>query len=624
MRNLSLLLLSVALMALAIDIAESQQAGALVLRDVGYYYRAVDPAQAWSTWLGELREPAVMTGALRAIAGHLASLPLSIAAAAGAILFWLLGRSVMRAGRPAQITADAGTPAVATPTSSAVASAGENRSQQQANPAPAAASRAPAAAAKAPPNRPEVSSQFKTKDTEFLPAALEILVAPPSPVAIWLYLLICAGATTAIVWAYFGWLDIHAIAMGKIQPSGYTKVVQPLESGKVVAINVENGRVVAVNDVLVELDPTETRADRDALARDLQASQAEAARRRLAVQIVLSGKLEAVPIPFTSAIGTGIRNREQDVLSAEIAQLAATVASFHAQTAERQAMKRRLQAGIDARQKLLELARERVEMRQEIETRGAGSRAHVIESMQQLQSLLTTDAGERGQLIEVEASENSLRRRSEEALAQFVADQTQKLAEIERKRDRFAQELIKAQSRSARTQLRAPIAGTVQQLSVTTIGQVVTSGQSLMTIVPIDGPIELEAMITNRDIGFVRSGQSAVVKIEAFPFTRYGTLEAEVVRVSRDAVDEHEAASTTDAATVSRGQRGQQSVSRSQNLVFPATLKLKTNSISVDGQMISLTPGMTATVEITTGRRRVLDYLLGPLREIGSSAGRER
>ena len=94
----------------------------------------------------------------------------------------------------------------------------------------------------------------------------------------------------------------------------------------------------------------------------------------------------------------------------------------------------------------------------------------------------------------------------------------------------MAQELIKAQSKSDRTRLRAPIAGTVQQLTVTTIGQVVAGGQSLLTIVPLEGPIEIEAMIANKDIGFVESGQSVTVKIEAFSFTRYGTFDGVVAK----------------------------------------------------------------------------------------------
>jgi hemolysin D len=266
-------------------------------------------------------------------------------------------------------------------------------------------------------------------------------------------------------------------------------------------------------------------------------------------------------------------------------------------------------------------------MREQIETRGSGSRALTIEALQQLENYVTTDAGDRGQLLETDAAVHSLTRKMEETVSQFIADQTQKLAEIERKRDRTEQELIKAQSKTDRTQLKSPIDGTVQQLSITTVGQVVTSGQSLLTVVPLEGPIEVEAMIANKDIGFVEPGQPAIVKIEAFPFTRYGAVDATVSKVSRDAVDERDATNLSDAATVTKPQPGAstaQQQSRTQNLVFPATLQLAQRSLLIDGKEVPLTPGMAVTVEIKTGSRRAIDFVLSPLREVTVQAGRER
>jgi hemolysin D len=379
--------------------------------------------------------------------------------------------------------------------------------------------------AKPPPRKPA--------DPEFLPAALEILVTPPSPIARVLLLAICALFASALAWSYFGWIDIHALAPGKVQPSGRSKVVQPLEPGRVVAIHVDNGSRVNAGDVLLELDPTETAADREAQARDLEAAGAEAARRKTAIAAARTVGLEPVPIEFPPDVTPPVRAREESVLVADLNQLSSTVASLKAQLAEKAATRQRLDATIAAREKLIALARERVAMRESIDAKGAGSRALTIEALQQLETQLTTDAGDRGALIESDAAMASLERKIAETVSQFIADLSQKLAEVERKRDRLVQELIKAQSKSDRTQLRAPIAGTVQQLAVTTVGQVVSSGQSLLTLVPSDAPIEIEAMIANKDIGFVEVGQPAVVKVEAFPFTRYGTIAGEVATARR-------------------------------------------------------------------------------------------
>src|SRR5215471_9996458 len=143
---------------------------------------------------------------------------------------------------------------------------------------------------------------LKTTDPEFLPAALEILVTPPSPVATSLLLVICGVFFCALAWSYFGWMDIHAVAPGKIQPSGRSKVVQPLEAGRVVAVRVENGSRVAAGDVLLELDPTESSADREEQAHDLEAANGEAARRKVAIAAAHGETLAPLPIEFPAGV----------------------------------------------------------------------------------------------------------------------------------------------------------------------------------------------------------------------------------------------------------------------------------------------------------------------------------
>lgn len=463
-------------------------------------------------------------------------------------------------------------------------------------------------------------------DREFLPAALELLETPPSPIRVASIWLICIGFATALTWSYLGWLDIHAIAHGRIQPSGRSKVVQPLEPGRVVAIAVENGSLVSARDVLVELDPTETGADREALARDLESARAETTRRHVAIASVGHHIFEPRTIAFPAGISDAIRRREDGVLAADLTQLGSMRASLLAQHAERVAARDRLTASIAAREKLLALTKERVDMRATLNDKGSLSRALVIDSLQQHEAQVTTQISERGQLAEAMASLVTIDRKLEETATQFIADQTQKLAEAERKADRLEQELIKAQSKNERAKLRAPISGTVQQLAVTTVGQVVTTGQALMTIVPLDSPIEIEVMIQNKDIGFVEPGQAAAVKIESFPFTRYGTIDGTVLKVSRDAVDEREAGALSDPGSAVKPQAATTATApaKAQGLVFPATIGLSRRSMIVDGKEIPLSPGMAVSVEIRTGQRRAIDYVLSPLREVAATSGRER
>jgi hemolysin D len=164
--------------------------------------------------------------------------------------------------------------------------------------------------------------------------------------------------------------------------------------------------------------------------------------------------------------------------------------------------------------------------------------------------------------------------------------------------------------------LRSPIAGTVQQVTVTTIGQVVTTGQVLMTVVPANAPVEVVGMVANKDAGFLDVGQRAIVKVDAYPFTRYGTLDAEVVRIARESVAEKDVAAGPAGLPSPRA--------GGQSLVFPVTLRLLQPTLRVDGRDLPLTPGLTVTAEVTTGQRRVIDFVLSPIREAVGQAGRER
>jgi len=213
---------------------------------------------------------------------------------------------------------------------------------------------------------------------------------------------------------------------------------------------------------------------------------------------------------------------------------------------------------------------------------------------------------------------------AEKTLQSFLSDNAQKLADAERQTEDLGQKLAKAKAKADYMTLRAPIDGIVQASMVTSVGQVVTTGQEAMRIVPDGAALEIEVYALNRDIGFIHEGQEAVVKIESFPFTRYGTINARVTRVARDAIPEPDASQIEgDPATTTRG-AGFAGAQRRQNLVFPVTLTPDADSIDVDGRAAPLSPGMAVTVEIKTGSRRILEYLFSPLVETTSGAMKER
>ncbi len=255
---------------------------------------------------------------------------------------------------------------------------------------------------------------------------------------------------------------------------------------------------------------------------------------------------------------------------------------------------------------------------------GAGAKSSLIDAEETLQFHLTQLAQLREQRDTAAANLDVLAREREKAFADFVADNEQKRAEAQREAEDWREKLIKTELKRARLNLTSPIDGTVYGLSVTTIGQVIGSGEEVMRIVPKGAKLEIECYLANQDVGFVKPGQKAVVKVESFPFTRYGTIPAIVERVSSDAIPEPEAQQReADAARMPRD-RTFAGGERTQNLVYPVTLTTNVIPMNVDGQLAPLKPGMAVTVEIATGRRRILEYVFSPLVETASRAMKER
>ncbi|MBG0811749.1 HlyD family type I secretion periplasmic adaptor subunit [Methylosinus sp. H3A] len=470
-----------------------------------------------------------------------------------------------------------------------------------------------------------VRRQMVRSDQEFLPAALAISETPPSPIQIGLLWSICLLAILAIGWSYFGQIDILATAQGKIQPSGRVKTVQPLEIGKVVAVQVENGQHVATGDVLIELDPTEAFADETSSRAAHAAFRAEWLRRKAAIAAAERRDIARPPtIVWPEDISEEIRAREQRVLDGDLSQLRAAVLSFDAQIVEKRAEEKRLENTIAAQETLIDTLTKRVSMRTALVARKAIAAASLIDAQEALQSQQTALATQKGQLAEARANVDVLTKERDKAFGAFLADNAQKLSEAGRQIDDLEQKSSKAHARAGHMTLSSPIAGVVMGLSVTSRNQVVTPGEELMRIIPDDAGLEIECYAQNKDIGFIQTGQTAVIKIESFPFTRYGSLDGHVTRVARDAIPEPDAqtiegnpAKTTKSSYFGGGQR-------TQNLVFPVTVAPDSRIMNVDGQAIPLSPGMAVSVEIKTGKRRILEYLFSPLVETASRAMRER
>ncbi len=427
----------------------------------------------------------------------------------------------------------------------------------------------------------------------FLPAALEIVETPPSPIGRAIGLTIIALFCLALTWACFGQIDIVASAPGKIIPSGRTKVIQPFETGVVRAIHVRDGQGVKAGDVLIELDPTMNQAELGHLRSDLIAAQLDAARLRAA----LAGHadpLEAFNPP--KAASPALIDMQRQFLRSQVAEQNAKLAEIDRQLSQKEAERATVAATISRFEATVPLLEQRVEIRKYLFEKDLGSRITYLTDLLDL-------TGQRHDLL----VHKSRYQEAEAAVAALTETRAKTAAEYRRG---FFDELAKAEQKAA------------SLLAVHTVGGVVTPAQALLVIVPIDSHLEIEAMVSNRDIGFVHVGQAAEIKVDTFNFTRYGLLHGEVLSVSQDAIvrDKPQDKSNDKA----QGAETSTSEPKAQELSYSARVSLDRTQMQVEEKFVNLSPGMAVTVEIKTGWRRVISYLLSPLQRYRQESLRER
>jgi hemolysin D len=385
-------------------------------------------------------------------------------------------------------------------------------------------------------------------------------------------------------------------------------VVQPLETGTVTAIYVHDGQRVAKGQVLVELEPTETQSDRDRLKGELAAARLEAAR----LEAVALGRPLIVPPgvdPAAAAIAAHEARSESAETAAKLASLDQQIAQHRAELASSQAEEERLKT-------LLPLAVQRVGVFTTLQKKGYGSRLQLIEAEEKQQDTQRSLEVQQHKAPELEAQILSTARQRAQADAESSKTTLAALTEAQTKAASLVKDLAKAQERLTAKTLLAPVDGTVQELAIHTVGGVVQPGQTVMRVAPTNAAVEVEARLENKDIGFVRAGMPAEVKVETFPFTRYGVLHAKVLTVSDDAMAEQ-----PQQPSQSQADRDPKADPDPHYLV---RLALERDTIDVDGKRMRLTPGMMVSAEIRTGKRRVISYILSPLSRATHEAGRER
>jgi hemolysin D len=450
----------------------------------------------------------------------------------------------------------------------------------------------------------------------FLPAALEIVETPPSPTGRAIGISVIALFCFALIWSIFGTVDIVATAPGKIIPTGGTKIIQPFESGVVSAIHVHDGQSVKAGDVLIELDPTMSEAERDHLRSDLFSAKLDVARLRAA----LSGNPDAVD-QFRPPEGASpaLIEINRQLLISQLAEQQGKQAALDRQLKQKEAERDTIAAAITKIETTLPVLTQRVDIRKYLYDKDLGSKLTYLTEYQDLIGQQQEVLVQKSHLQEAEAAVAALTETRGQTAAEYRRTRFEELTKAEQKAAGLAQDVIKAEQRTKLQALTAPVDGVVQQLAVHTVGGVVGPGQVLLAVVPLDSHLEIEAMVSNRDIGFVHAGQGAEIKVDTFNFTRYGLIHGDVLSVSKDAItrDKSQEKPSDKGTERTGGESGQE-------LNYAARVSLDRTQMQVEDKLVNLTPGMAVTVEIKTGSRRIIGYLFSPVMQYKQEMFRER
>ncbi|WP_341661869.1 HlyD family type I secretion periplasmic adaptor subunit [Vibrio sp.] len=431
---------------------------------------------------------------------------------------------------------------------------------------------------------------------EFLPAYLEVIEKPPSPWSRRVAFTIATFLLVTLVWSIVGQLDIHASAQGKVMVSSHSKVIQALEQGEVIAINVRNGQHVRKGDILIQLNPAGADAESSRLAEQKIRFQLDKSR----LEALLSdAPLERFnPTPDANRELIAISRQHLQSEYTETTQLLEKIEAE--QNVNRAELKANRQA-IAALNKLKQNITTRLNARQALMETNSIARVELLEQERELLDVERDLSNLESQTEVLSAQAASLVEQRETLIAQKRLEYFDELNQVDGRIAELEQELVKARERQRIQALRSPVDGVVQQLSIHTLGGVASPAEPLMVIVPKAADLEAEVNVLNKDIGFVMAGQAVEIKIDSFPFTKYGTISGELLHVSKDAVEDEQL-----------------------GYVFPARIRLNSNQILVDDKWVTLGAGMSLSAEIKTGTRRIIDYLLSPLQQYQSEAMRER
>ena len=445
-----------------------------------------------------------------------------------------------------------------------------------------------------PDKKKKQKTGWNSSELEFLPAALEIVESPPSPIGRALLWVIAVFFVIALAWSILGHVDEVAVAPGKVIPSGYTKVVQAEDKGIVRKLNVTNGTAVRTGDVLIELDTVITEADMKRLRKERDFYLLDLAR----LYAERGGNA------FTPPENTGTPEEifhQRELSRTRLLEFRSRVSAAAQQVNAAKAALENAEKRYAKYAKILPIVSEQRARTEELAKDGTVS---LFEAQNYLRQEIETRQ-------EGEAQEAEVARNRHEALeaemelarvkSEWYSEISARIVDDRKQLQAIEEELTKAEEKNRLSRILAPIDGVVQQLEIHTVGAILTPAQPLMLIVPEGQGIEFEVWLENRDIGFIHAGQEAEIKVETFGFQKYGTLEGRVKSVATEAKEDEK-----------------------RGLIYQAFLESSRDYYIVQDRKAPLMPGMAVTGEVKIRQKRIIEFFLDTFKTYVDEGLRER
>lgn len=432
----------------------------------------------------------------------------------------------------------------------------------------------------------------RSVEHEFLPAALEVQQSPPSPIGRAVMWSIVSFLTLMLLWSCLSDIDIIAIAPGKIVPNDRVKTIQPLESAVVSKILVRDGDVVTKGQVLIELDTRQTQSDVDNLMSQLYEKRARLVALNALEAAVSNKPIHVIPkLQFAEGTPEVVRIRQQHLFQEQIIDFNSALLGADHNIEKQQEDLATSGSEVTKLEQQVPLITKKTAAYKELMTYKAVGEVEYLDQEQRRIEMVSNLSSERLRSRSLHAALDQARQNRAKLISETRVGYGKEKYDLVTQVESAKQELIKAQARNGLQTLTSPIDGVIQGLSTFTVGGVVSPAEKIMSVVPTEGGLEIEAYVTNKDIGFVHRNQDVTVKVDSFNFTKYGTIEGTVLDISKDAFEDEKLGS-----------------------VFKARIGLAKAEMVVDGKTINLGSGMTTTNEVTTGSRKVIEFLLNPVR----------